>query len=59
MYTGGFYIRKTELLKNSGESYLGEDIRGYLLPSEETLDIDDEEDMEYFEYKISRKAQRV
>jgi len=59
MYTGGFYIRKTELLKNSGEFYLGEDIRGYLLPHEETLDIDDEEDMEYFEYIISRKAQRV
>jgi len=33
---------------------LGEDIRGYLLPSEEALDIDTEEDMRYFEYLINK-----
>ena len=52
MYTGGFYIRKTELLNESKGFYLGKDIRGYLLPSKEALDIDTEEDICYFEYLI-------
>ena len=58
-YTGGFYIRKTELLNESKGFYLGEDIRGYLLPSEyEALDIDTEEDMLYFEFLIGKINER-
>ena len=58
-YTGGFYIRKTELLNESKGFYLGEDIRGYLLPSEyEALDIDTEEDMLYFEFLIAKINER-
>lgn len=56
MYTGGFYIRKTELLNESKGFYLGEDIRGYLLPSEEALDIDTEGDLHYFEFLISQRG---
>lgn len=54
MYSGGFYIRKTELLKESKGFYLGNDIRGYLLSSEESLDINTEEDLGYFEYLIAK-----
>ena len=52
MLTGGFYIRKAELLNNSKGLYLGNDIRGYPLSFEEALDIDTEEDMKYFEYLV-------
>ena len=52
MLTGGFYIRKAELLNNSKGLYLGNDIRGYPLSFEEALDIDTEEDMRYFEYLV-------
>lgn len=55
MYTGGFYIRKTDLLNESKEFYLGKDIRGYLLPSKEVLDIDTEEDKHYFEFLIYQR----
>jgi CMP-N-acetylneuraminic acid synthetase len=53
MYTGGFYIRKTELLNELGGFYLGKDIRGYLLSPEETLDIDTEEDLRFFDFLIN------
>ena len=53
MYTGGFYIRKTELLNEPEGFYLGNDIRGYLLPPKEALDIDTEIDMHYFEFFIN------
>ena len=52
VYTGGFYIRKTELLNESKGFYLGKDIRGYQIPSEESLDINTEEDIRYFEYLL-------
>ena len=55
MLTGGFYIRKTELLDESKGLYLGKDIRGYSLSLEESLDIDTEEDMKYFEYLVLNK----
>ena len=55
MYTGGFYIRKTELLNQPAGFYLGEDIRGYQLTAEESLDIDTEEDMQYFEFMTAQK----
>jgi CMP-N-acetylneuraminic acid synthetase len=34
---------------------LGEDIRGYQLTAEESLDIDTEEDMQYFEFMTAQK----
>jgi len=55
MYTGGFYIRKTELVGGPEGFYLGEDIRGYLVSSEEALDIDTKEDMNYLEFLITKK----
>lgn len=59
MYTGGFYIRKTKLLNGSDGLYLGEDIRGYLLTAEEMLDIDTEEDMQYFDFLIAKKRNEL
>jgi CMP-N-acetylneuraminic acid synthetase len=62
MYTGGFYIRKTELLNEPDGFYLGSDIRGYLLMDEEVLDIDTEDDMRYFEFlvaKMNKAAQKA
>ncbi len=56
-YTGGFYIRKTEMLNELSGFYLGEDIRGYLLTADEALDIDSEEDMRYFEFLINEQMQ--
>ena len=58
MYTGGFYIRKTELLDATGGFYLGKDIRGYILTAEEALDIDWEEDLRFFEFLISDKKNK-
>jgi CMP-N,N'-diacetyllegionaminic acid synthase len=56
-YSGGFYIRKTELLQAESKSgyCLGSDVRGYVLSHEETLDIDVEEDLNYFEYRLGKK----
>ena len=54
--TGGFSIRKTKLLNESKRFYLGKDIRGYQLTSEESLDINTLEDMRYFEYLITKKS---
>ena len=54
MYTGGFYIRKAEILEKTEGFCLGDDIRGYLLPAEEAVDINAESDLAYFEYLVSK-----
>ena len=58
MLTGGFYIRKAELLNESRGLYLGNDIRGYPLSLEEALDIDTEDDISYFKYLIEKKQNK-
>jgi len=55
IYTGGLYIRKTELLEEQSVFYLGTDIRGFQLKADEALDIDTEEDMYYFEVLINKR----
>ena len=54
MSTGGFTIRRRKLFGNSDEFYLGNDIRGFLLPETEAIDIDTEEDLNYFRYLIQK-----
>ena len=52
-YTGGFYIRNRNILQNGTGKGLGSDARGYVVSQKESLDIDYEQDLQYFRYLIN------
>ena len=53
-YTGGFYIRKRDVLERGKGKGLGDDIRGYIISDDEALDIDYPLDLEYFRFLMER-----
>ncbi|MBZ0156309.1 MAG: acylneuraminate cytidylyltransferase family protein [Alphaproteobacteria bacterium] len=55
-FTGALYVRKRELLENwSGKDFcLGQDVRGVVIDRSRSLNIDAEDDLEYFAFRMSR-----
>ena len=53
-YTGGFYIRKRNILKYHTGKGLGHDSRGYIVTEKESLDIDYPIDLEFFRFLMDR-----
>ena len=49
-YTGGFYIRKSEIIRTGVGKGLGTDSRGFVVSDKEALDIDYPIDLEFFRY---------
>lgn len=49
-YTGGFYIRKSEIIRTGVDKGLGTDSRGFVVSDKEALDIDYPIDLEFFRY---------
>jgi len=54
-YTGGFYIRRRDVLEKGKGKGLGKDVRGIVVDREEALDIDNMLDLEFFRFLINRR----
>ncbi|MCC6345835.1 MAG: acylneuraminate cytidylyltransferase family protein [Nitrospirales bacterium] len=56
-FTGALYVRKRELLEKwSGKDFcLGRDVRGVVIDRSRSLNIDAEDDLEYFSFLMSRR----
>lgn len=54
-YTGGFYVRKRNVLKYGTGKGLGKDSRGYIVNEKESFDIDYPIDLEFCRYLMERE----